>query len=207
MMVRILDTTLREGEQTPGVYFDNHIKLGIADILNEIGVGIIEAGHPAVSPEIESAVRQLSLKRRTGNSADNTFTVNTADNTGNAFTAKIGAHSRTLKQDVDQALDCGIDFLGVFYCVSNHRLNNVFRKSLSTAIKQICDIISYARDRNPDLTIRYTPEDTVRSNFGNVVNASEAAVRAGADIISVADTTGYMIPGTHRSMFDYIERF
>ena len=47
---------------------------------------------------------------------------------------------------------------------------------------------------NSALLIRYTPEDTVRSNFDNVIDASVAAVQAGADIISVADTTGFMIP-------------
>jgi len=56
------------------------------------------------------------------------------------------------------------------------------------------------------LLIRYTPEDTVRSQFENVIQAAAAAVEAGADIISVADTTGYMVPGTSRSMYDYISR-
>jgi 2-isopropylmalate synthase len=56
------------------------------------------------------------------------------------------------------------------------------------------------------LLIRYTPEDTVRSQFENVVKAAISAVEAGADIISVADTTGYMVPGTSRSMYDYISR-
>ena len=49
-LVWVLDSTLREGEQTPGVYFDKHIKLAIANLLDEIGVDIIEAGHPMVTP-------------------------------------------------------------------------------------------------------------------------------------------------------------
>ncbi|MEJ2545593.1 MAG: hypothetical protein P8Y99_16135 [Calditrichaceae bacterium] len=56
----ILDATLREGEQTPGVYFDEHIKLAIADLLNEIGIRIIEAGHPMVTPEIYHAVKRIA---------------------------------------------------------------------------------------------------------------------------------------------------
>jgi len=185
MMVLILDSTLREGEQTPGVYFDNHIKLAIGDHLSRIGIDIIEAGHPAISDEIESGVRQLAR---------------------NEYNVTIGAHARSVKRDVDLAIDCGIGFLGIFYCVSNSRLNQVFRKSLSKAIEDLCDVISYAKERDPGLVIRYTPEDTVRSDFHDVIEASVAAVKAGADIISVADTTGYMIPGTDRSMYDYVLR-
>ena len=59
-MIQILDSTLREGEQTPGVYFDGHIKLAIAELLDEIGVDIIEAGHPMVTPEIFEAIKQIA---------------------------------------------------------------------------------------------------------------------------------------------------
>jgi len=182
-MVQILDSTLREGEQTPGVYFDPHIKLAIADMLDKIGIDFIEAGHPAVSKEIEDALKEISMI---------------------GLKAVICAHSRSLKKDVDRAIRCGVKFLGVFYCVSDERLNNVFNKKLSRAIDQIVETIRYAKEQKPDLIIRYTPEDTVRSNFKNVIEASVAAVEAGADIISIADTTGYMIPGTERNMYDYI---
>ncbi len=183
-MVEVLDSTLREGEQTPGVYFDKHIKLAIADLLDEIGVSIIESGHPSVTTEIYSAVKSIAQKH---------------------YKAKVGAHSRSLKGDVELALECGVDFLGIFYCVSDERLNTVFKKDLSNAIEQICGVIQYAKEQKPDLLIRYTPEDTVRSQFENVVAAASAAVKAGADIISVADTTGYMVPGTPRNMYDYIK--
>lgn len=184
-MIWVLDSTLREGEQTPGVYFDKHIKLAIASLLDEIGVNIIEAGHPMVTPEIHAAVKSIAQK---------------------GFKSIVGAHSRSLKNDVDLALECGVGFIGIFYCVSDERLANVFKKDLDDAIKQITDVIKYAKNIKPDLLIRYTPEDTVRSQFENVVKAAAAAVEAGADIISVADTTGYMVPGTDRSMYDYISK-
>lgn len=184
-LVWVLDSTLREGEQTPGVYFDKHIKLAIASLLDEIGVDIIESGHPMVTPEIHAAVKSIAQK---------------------GFNSIIGAHSRSLQTDVDLALECGVKFLGIFYCVSDERLATVFKKDLNAAIKQITDVIKYAKSQNPTLLIRYTPEDTVRSQFENVIKAAAAAVEAGADIISVADTTGYMVPGTSRSMYDYISR-
>ena len=92
-------------------------------------------------------------------------------------------------------------------CVSNNRLNQVFKKDLNFAINQISGIIEYAKRLNPNLTIRYTPEDTVRSDFDNVIHVAVAAVQAGADIISIADTTGFMIPGSKNNMFDYISKF
>jgi 2-isopropylmalate synthase len=184
-LISVLDSTLREGEQTPGVYFDKHIKLAIAKLLDEIGIDIIETGHPAVTREIYEAVDVVANSK---------------------LRSIAGAHSRSHKKDVDLALECNVGFLGIFYCVSDERLNSVFKKDLSTAIDQICKIIRYAKEQKPDLLIRYTPEDTVRSQFENVVTAASAAVEAGADIISVADTTGYMIPGTDRSMYDYISK-
>jgi 2-isopropylmalate synthase len=184
-LIWVLDSTLREGEQTPGVYFDKHIKLAIANLLDEIGVDIIEAGHPMVTPEIHEAVKSIAQK---------------------GYKSVVGAHSRSLKSDVDLALECGVGFIGIFYCVSDERLETVFKKDLDSAINLITDVIKYAKSQKPDLLIRYTPEDTVRSQFENVVKAGVAAVEAGADIISVADTTGYMVPGTSRNMYDYISR-
>ncbi|MEP0772882.1 MAG: 2-isopropylmalate synthase [Acidobacteriota bacterium] len=183
-MVAILDTTLREGEQTPGVAFGAHIKLAIADLLDEIGVDVIEAGHPAVTPAIAEAVRELARR---------------------GLRATIAAHARSLERDVDLALACGAGMIGIFYCVSDERLSDQ-RTSLSCAVERIQGVIARIRAAAPDVSIRYTPEDGVRSRFDNVVTAATAAVEAGADIISVADTTGYMIPGTRRSMYDFVCR-
>lgn len=183
-MVQILDSTLREGEQTPGVCFPPHAKLAIALVLDELGVGVIEAGHPMVSEGIEAAVKRLSEQ---------------------GFKAQIAAHARSVQADVDKALECGVDFLGIFYCVSSSRLEGVFKRTLGDAIDQITSSIRYAKEQNPELVIRYTPEDTVRSKFENVVEAAAAAVQAGADVISIADTTGAMIP-RHRSMYDFTKR-
>ncbi len=185
-MARILDTTLREGEQTPGICFPPHIKSAIAGMLDRVGVDFIEAGHPAVDPEIREAVAHLA---------------------GRGFRANIAAHSRSLKPDVDAALECGVGFLGIFYCVSKDRLEGVFRKELAQAVSGIEDAIAYAKEQRPGLIVRYTPEDTVRSSIEHVVDAAAAAAHAGADIISIADTTGYMMPGVPgRDMYDYVSR-
>ncbi len=108
-MVQIPEATLREGEQTPGVYFDGHVKLAIANLLDKVGVQIIEAGHLAVSPEISEAVRKIAQR---------------------PLSALVGAHARSTEQDVNTALEAGVDFLGIFYCVSEARLNRVFKSEL-----------------------------------------------------------------------------
>ena len=184
-MVRVVDTTLREGEQTPGVYLPRHVKLAIADQLDRVGVDIIESGHPEVDPEVHEAVRSLA---------------------GRSLKAQVGAHARSRISDVDAALGCGVDFLGVFYCVSNERLAGVFRRSVPEAAQHVAEVVRHARSASPDLEIRYTPEDSVRSPFENVLEVSLAAVEAGADVISVADTTGLMVPGSRHDMYEYVSR-
>lgn len=184
-MIQVLDTTLREGEQTPGIYFDGHIKMAIAALVDKIGLEIIEAGHPVISPSIKHAVKTLTKQN---------------------LKAQIGAHARSVKKDIDLAIECGVDFLGIFYSITENRLKHVFKQDIYNAIDYICSNIAYAKEQNPKITIRYTPEDTVRSSFEHVVLAAKNAALAGADIISVADTTGFMVPGTKNNFYDYISR-
>jgi len=184
-MIKILDSTLREGEQTPGVYFAPETKLKIAEFLDHIGVDIIEAGNPAVDSEIALAVTRIA-------------------NAG--LKAKIGAHSLCRIDDVKKALDCNVSFLGVFFSVSSQRLQCDYNICLDEALDKIVEVITYARDQNDSLLIRYTPEDTVRSPLKNVIEAASAAVQAGANIISIADTTGYTTPFQQkRSIYYFVK--
>ncbi|MEG4811567.1 2-isopropylmalate synthase [Microcoleus sp. F8-D3] len=184
-MIKILDSTLREGEQTPGVYFAPETKLKIAEFLDRIGVDIIEAGNPAVDSEIALAVTRIA-------------------NAG--LKVKIGAHSLCRIEDVKKALDCNVSFLGVFFSVSSQRLQCDYNICLDAALDKIVEVITYAREQNDSLLIRYTPEDTVRSPMKNVIEAASAAVQAGANIISIADTTGYTTPFQQkRSIYYFIK--
>ncbi|MEB3358227.1 MAG: hypothetical protein VKK04_15995 [Synechococcales bacterium] len=183
-MVRLLDSTLREGEQTPGVYFPPDVKLAIAQHLDNLGVDLIEAGNPAVDPAIAAAVTHIAQA---------------------GLKAKIGAHSLCRIDHVQQALSCGVDFLGTFFCVSPLRLERDYHISLEAAIEKVVTVITYAKAQRQDILVRYTPEDTVRSPLENVTAVAIAAVQAGADIISIADTTGYATPfQPHRSISRYV---
>jgi len=170
-MLQILDSTLREGEQTPGVTFSVEEKLKIADLLDQFGIDIIEAGHPKVSNDIYKGVKQLSKQ---------------------GFSSEILAHCRALKEDIDIARSCDVDWVGIFFCVSNRRLEQQFRLDLNKAIDLVISSIEYAKSHG--LKVRYTPEDAVRTNYSSLLKISKAAVEAGVDRISIADTVGAMTP-------------
>ncbi|MBW3583712.1 MAG: homocitrate synthase [Euryarchaeota archaeon] len=167
----ILDSTLREGEQTPGVAFSIEEKVQIARLLDAFGVAIIEAGHPAVSPEVRAGVRAV---------------------VDEGLDASILAHSRALREDIDLVLATEADRIGLFFCVRDAALEARFRKDIDAAERLVVDAVEYAVDHG--LKVRYTPEDTVRSDFRKVVRIANAALTAGAERISIADTCGAMDP-------------
>lgn len=178
--VLILDSTLREGEQTPGVSFTINQKIEIAKLLDEFGVDIIEAGHPIVSPSTKKAVKLIANE---------------------GLSSEVLAHCRAQTKDIDAALNCGVDWVGIFFCVSDKSLEERFRKSESEAIAIISKAVQYAKDHG--LKVRYTPEDTVRSKFRRVIKVSKAAIASGVDRISVADTGGVMTPS---KMFGFVKQ-
>ena len=171
---------MREGEQTPGVDFTLDQKLAIARKLDDFGIDFIEAGHPAVSDDVLRATKEVV---RLG------------------LSAEIVAHSRALKSDIDLARQTDADWVGIFFSVADKRLEEQFRKNIDQAISLIQDCVQYAKAHG--LKVRYTPEDTVRSDINKVIRIGTAAREAGADRISVADTTGCMTPSTmHRFITD-----
>jgi 2-isopropylmalate synthase len=170
-MVEILDSTLREGEQTSGVTFTIDEKLIIADLLDEFKIDIIEAGHPCVSEDVYTSIKKISHQD---------------------YNAEILAHCRALKKDVDLAIACDVDWVGVFLCVSNDRLKYQFRTTLENVIEKIAKTVEYAKDHG--LKVRYTPEDSIRTDYNSLITACKAAVGAGADRISIADTVGAITP-------------
>lgn len=179
-MVEILDSTLREGEQTPGVTFNVEEKLTIANLLDEFGVNIIEAGHPKVSEDIYRGVKEISNQ---------------------GYKAEILAHCRAMKEDIDVARSCDVDWVGIFFCVSTRRLEQQFRSNLDKAVNLVTSAVEYAKDQG--LKVRYTPEDAVRTEHSSLIKVSKAAVEAGVDRISIADTVGAMTP---IKMYDFVKK-
>ena len=171
MSILILDSTLREGEQTPGVNFSVEEKICIAKMLDELGVDIIEVGHPMVSKKVYEAVKCISnLKLK----------------------AATLAHARPFKQDIDMAKECGAEWVGIFLASSDVHLKDKLRMSKEEAKNMVMDSIRYAKQQG--LKVRYSPEDASRTEECYLLDMCKSAEVAGADRISVIDTVGCMTP-------------
>ena len=177
-MLEILDTTLREGEQTPYVNFTVAEKVEIAKMLDCVGVDMIEAGDPSVSPNVARAIECIA-------SLD--------------LQAEIVAHSIASRPSIDRAKACGADRVAIFYATSRIHLDAKLHKTEKEALEIIRAHVCYAKGLG--LKVRYTPEDATRTDFDFLVEACNAAIKAGADRISFADTLGIMQPHT---MFERI---
>jgi 2-isopropylmalate synthase len=170
-MLEILDTTLREGEQTPYVNFTIDEKIEIAKLLDQVGVEMIEAGDPSVSPNVARAIQRIA---------------------GLGLKAEIIAHSVASKAGIQKARDCGAQRVAIFYATSKIHLDAKLHKTEEQALGIIREHIAYARSLG--LKVRYTPEDATRTAFEFLVKVCNAALEAGADRISFADTLGIMQP-------------
>jgi methanogen homocitrate synthase len=181
--IEICDVTLRDGEQMPGVVFRTDEKLDIAMRLDEIGVDVIEAGFPVVSPGEKEAVKEVC-------------------NLG--LDAKISALSRSVKKDVDAALDCGVDMISVFIATSELHLKYKLRMSCPEAIRCTLDAVEYAKDHG--LIVRFSAEDATRTDFETLKKLYRKAEEYNADYVSVADTVGIMNPRTTYYMISEIKK-
>ncbi len=170
-MLEILDTTLREGEQTPFVNFTVDEKVEIARMLDSVGVDMIEAGDPSVSPNVAKAIKCIaSLGLR----------------------AEVVAHSVASRLGIDKAKACGANRVAIFYATSKIHLDAKLHKTQEQATAIIQEHVAYARGLG--MKVRYTPEDATRTDFEFLVQVCNAAIEAGADRISFADTLGIMQP-------------
>lgn len=178
--VIILDSTLREGEQTPGVSFRVEEKLEIARKLDEIGVGMIEAGSPMVSEGVKEAIKRIAKEH---------------------LRAEIVSHIRPVKSDVDLSLECDVDRVAIFIGTSKSHRESKLNMSMEQIEEKVLEAINYARDHG--LNIRFTPEDATRTEWEYLLHICKQASEAGADRISVADTVGIMTPN---QMYDLVSK-
>ena len=170
-MVQILDTTLREGEQTPNIYFTTSQKIEITELLDRFGVDFIEIGHPAVSRLIFKDCQKLNALK---------------------IKAQLIAHARAKETDILKVRECGCHWVGIFMGINEYSLKYKFRLTKAQALKRIYSSIKYAKKLK--LKVRYTIEDSARTKKNDFLRASQAAIAAGVDRISVADTVGAFTP-------------
>ena len=185
--VGLLDSTLREGEQTPGVSFTVDQKVEIAKALSEAGVQMIEAGHPAVAPDVYEAVKRIVRLKREG-----------------VIRSEIVAHSRAVKRDIEIAAELEPDRIAIFYGVSDIHLKYKHRVSREQALSIIGEMVEYARQHG--VKVRFTAEDATRADYEYLVEVVKTARDAGADRVSIADTVGIATPAFMRRLFESLRR-
>jgi len=176
--VQVLDSTLREGEQTPGVSFKISQKIEIAKMLNQFGIDYIEVGHPVVSKDIYSFIQKVSKLK---------------------LNSKLIAHSRLLKKDIDKVIELNIPWIGLFFDINKDHLEKKYGLNEEKALEMIVDSISYAKRHK--LNVRFTAEDASRTNFEVLIKIAKLIEKAGADRFSFADTVGILHPANVSSIF------
>lgn len=169
--VVISDTTLRDGEQMPGVAFDTATKVRIARLLDDLGVGVIEAGFPAVSAAEAAAVREVA---------------------GLGLSAVTQAIARPLPADIDAAAATGVDTVAIFVGTSDAHVLRKLRTTRAALLQKVVTAVAHAKAAG--LGVVFAAEDAVRTDPRYLIDVYTAAVDAGADAVGVADTAGIAHP-------------
>jgi 2-isopropylmalate synthase len=177
--VRIFDTTLRDGEQSPGATMTASEKLEIARALGRLGVDIIEAGFPAASPDDLAAVRNI------------------AEQVGRSDRAPvICGLARASYKDIDLAWE-GVKQairprIHTFIATSELHMQHKLRMSRGEVLERVRETVKHARQLCED--VEFSAEDAGRSDPEFLWRVVETAVRAGASTVNIPDTVGYTVP-------------
>ena len=169
--ISVFDTTLRDGEQTPGVSFTTADKVEIARQLSDIGVSVIEAGFPASSEDEYLTVKAIAAE---------------------GLEAVICGLARSIKGDVNRCIDAGVDMVHVFIPTSEVQRTHTIRKTHREVVEITGDIVGYARDHTDK--VLFSAMDATRTDLPDLIEVFEAAVSAGATAINVPDTVGVATP-------------
>lgn len=169
--ITVYDTTLRDGEQTPGVCLRTPEKLKIARKLDELRLPQIEAGFPVVSNEEKRSVKAIVAED---------------------LDAQILVLSRTKKEDIDIAIDCGVDGIITFLGTSEIHLKYKLKKSKDEALNICMNSIEHAKDHG--LFVAFSAEDATRTDLDFLKKIYSRAENYGADRLHIADTVGAISP-------------
>ncbi len=177
--IRVLDSTLREGEQHPGVSFTNKQRIQIAWMLDYFGVDQIEIS-PVVSNDHKEATKTI-LKQ--------------------GLKADIVSHGRALKQDIDVSLECDAKWCAAYLGISDIHLKDKLRITKDEALERAISTVEYAKSHG--LKIRFTVEDGSRADPKFLIKVCQAIEEAGVDRISLPDTVGIMRPV---GMYNFVKK-
>ncbi len=171
MDVKIFDTTLRDGEQTPGVSLTPDQKLRMAIKLNELGVDVIEAGSAITSEGERQGIKNIVSE---------------------GLDAEICSFARAVKVDIDAALECGVDSVHLVVPTSDLHIKYKLRKTREDVKRFAVECTQYAVDHG--LTVELSAEDSTRTDFEFLKEVFQAGIDAGATRICACDTVGMLTP-------------
>lgn len=169
--IRIFDTTLRDGEQSPGVSITPEQKVQIAIKLDQLGVDAIEAGFPIVSQGEIQAIK--SIKKA-------------------GLNAEICGLARALVHDIDTVITCDLNYVHTFIATSDIHMQYKLKMSPEQVIQKAVQAVDYAKSHG--LQVEFSAEDATRSDIAFLTKVFRAVGEAGADRIDIPDTVGYATP-------------
>ena len=169
--VMILDTTLRDGEQTPNVALSLDDKIKIAQALDDLGVDIIEAGFPITSDGEKQAVKAIGKL---------------------GLRAEALGLSRSSKTDIDAVLDCDLKSIHIFLATSDIHMQTKLKMTRDQVVEKAAWAVDYAKSHG--LKVEFSPEDATRSDVEFVKRVICAVQEAKVDRVDIPDTVGVMIP-------------
>jgi len=180
--VRIFDTTLRDGEQSPGASMTSSEKLEVARGLARLGVDVMEAGFPAASPDDLEAVRRIAVE--VGNMSEV------------SLPPMICGLARATKGDIDKAWEAvqpaARPRIHTFLATSEIHMQHKLKMTRAQVLERVREMVSYARSLCPD--VEFSPEDAGRSDPEFLYQVLAEAIRSGASTLNIPDTVGYTMP-------------
>ena len=183
--IRIFDTTLRDGEQTPGVCLGKEEKLEIAQALARLNVDVIEAGFPVASPGDFAAVSAIAAAVK-----------------GPVIAALARANREDIKVAWEAIRHAERSRIHTFIATSDIHLEHKLKQTREQVLEQVADAVRYAKSLTGD--VEFSAEDASRSDRDYLCRVFTAAIAAGATVINIPDTVGYAVPGEFAALIEYI---
>src|SRR4026208_834246 len=197
--VKIFDTTLRDGEQSPGATMTSAEKLEVARSLARMGVDIIEAGFPAASPDDLEAVRRIAVE--VGRPAEGAV-LSESKGEPEANVPVIAGLARANKSDIDKVWEAVKEAekprIHTFLATSTIHMKHKLKMDPEEVVQRVSEMVSYARTLCED--VEFSPEDAGRSDPEFLYVVLAEAIKAGATTLNIPDTVGYTTPDEFYSL-------